>query len=79
MCYVLHGCHVFVVFFLDLGMMLISHKLIWLSDALRPEDVGLTPELPYFRAQEGNQTQAITYLHLFECEKFSVSESPFSS
>lgn len=40
---------------------------------MKPEDVGLTPELPYFRATMGNRTPAITYLHLYESDKFSVS------
>lgn len=41
-------------------------------DDMKPADVGLTPELPYFRATTGNTTPAITYLHLYECENFSM-------
>lgn len=41
-------------------------------DAMRPVDVGLTPELPYFRITTAKRTPAITYLHLFECDKFSM-------
>ncbi|XP_024031638.1 plant cysteine oxidase 2 [Morus notabilis] len=41
-------------------------------DVMKPEDVGLTPELPYFRANAGSRTPAITYLHLHECENFSM-------
>lgn len=44
----------------------------WDADAMRPVDVGLTPELPYFRITTARRTPAITYLHLFECDKFSV-------
>lgn len=39
---------------------------------MKPIDVGLTPELPYFRITTARRTPAITYLHLFECDKFSV-------
>lgn len=41
-------------------------------DVMTPEDVGLTPELPYFRPTVGNITPAITYLHLYESDKFSM-------
>lgn len=44
------------------------------ADAMRPVDVGLTPELPYFRLTTARRTPPITYLHLFECDKFSVSK-----
>lgn len=45
-----------------------------LADDLKPADVGLNPELPYFRTTPAHRTPAITYLHLYECEKFSVSK-----
>ncbi|GMN42358.1 hypothetical protein TIFTF001_011585 [Ficus carica] len=41
-------------------------------DVMKPEDVGLTLELPYFRATMGNITPTITYLHLYESDKFSM-------
>ncbi|KAJ7970958.1 plant cysteine oxidase 2-like [Quillaja saponaria] len=41
-------------------------------DAMKPEDVGLNPDMPYFRMTVGERTPAITYLHLYECEKFSM-------
>lgn len=44
------------------------------ADIMKPADVGLTPELPYFRMTVARRTPAITYLHLHECEKFSVSK-----
>ncbi|KAB2613908.1 2-aminoethanethiol dioxygenase-like [Pyrus ussuriensis x Pyrus communis] len=40
--------------------------------ALKPADVGLTPDLPYFKMTVARQTPAITYQHLFQCEKFSM-------
>ncbi|PQQ06760.1 plant cysteine oxidase 2 [Prunus yedoensis var. nudiflora] len=45
-------------------------------DTMKPADVGLTPELPYFRMTVARRTPAITYLHLHECEKFSVTTPP---
>ncbi|KAL6135670.1 hypothetical protein ACLB2K_067897 [Fragaria x ananassa] len=47
-------------------------KLCPVLDAMRPVDVGLTPELPYFRLTTARGTPPITYLHLFECDKFSM-------
>ncbi|KAF3444760.1 hypothetical protein FNV43_RR14453 [Rhamnella rubrinervis] len=41
-------------------------------DDMKPADVGLTPELPYFRTTPAHRTPAITYLHLYECERFSM-------
>ena len=41
-------------------------------DELKPEDVGLTPEMLYFRTQVALTTPKIRYLHLYESEKFSV-------
>lgn len=40
-------------------------------DILKAEDVGLSPSLPYFRIMRSGRP-VITYLHLYECEKFSV-------
>ncbi|XP_004302349.1 PREDICTED: 2-aminoethanethiol dioxygenase-like [Fragaria vesca subsp. vesca] len=47
-------------------------KLCSVVDAMRPVDVGLTPELPYFRLTTAWRTPLITYLHLFEGDKFSM-------
>ncbi|KAK9698368.1 hypothetical protein RND81_08G099400 [Saponaria officinalis] len=41
-------------------------------DSLKPEDVGLSPEMPYFRATKNGRAPAITYLHLYEGDKFSM-------
>lgn len=40
---------------------------------MKPADVGLSPELPYFRIVLGRRTPTITYLHLHECDNFSVN------
>ncbi|KAH7532614.1 hypothetical protein FEM48_Zijuj04G0040200 [Ziziphus jujuba var. spinosa] len=42
------------------------------ADDMKPVDVGLTPDMPYFRTTAARRTPAITYLHLYECEKFSM-------
>lgn len=42
---------------------------------MKPEDVGLTPTMPYFRPNTGPENLSpppITYLHLYQCEQFSV-------
>ena len=41
-------------------------------DEIRPADVGLTPKMPFFSPPVTRQTPKITYLHIHECEKFSV-------
>lgn len=43
-----------------------------LADEMKPEDVGLTPEMLYFGTQLARRTPKITYLHLYESDKFSV-------
>ncbi|KAL9684786.1 hypothetical protein QQ045_022227 [Rhodiola kirilowii] len=40
-------------------------------DSMKPEDVGLSPEMQYFKTGKG-QRPKITYLHLHECDKFSM-------
>ncbi|KAI4347619.1 hypothetical protein L6164_008417 [Bauhinia variegata] len=47
-------------------------KLKSVLDAMKPEDVGVNPEMPFFRSSQGRRLQRITYLHIFECEKFSM-------
>lgn len=41
-------------------------------DEMSPEDVGLTPEMLYFGTQLARRTPKITYLHLYESDKFSM-------
>ncbi|CAH8361133.1 unnamed protein product [Eruca vesicaria subsp. sativa] len=44
-------------------------------DNMKPEDVGLTQTMPYFRqisAPEHRSSPPITYLHLHQCEQFSI-------
>ncbi|VVB14548.1 unnamed protein product [Arabis nemorensis] len=44
-------------------------------DNMKPEDVGLTPTMPYFRQNTGPENLSpppITYLHLYQCEQFSI-------
>lgn len=47
-------------------------RLRLVLDNMKPEDVGLTPDMPYFRRMVAQGSPAITYLHIFECEKFSI-------
>ncbi|KAF5749014.1 2-aminoethanethiol dioxygenase-like [Tripterygium wilfordii] len=47
-------------------------KLQAVLDDFKPGDVGLAPNMPYFRSTVGRQTPAITYLHLYECDQFSI-------
>ena len=39
---------------------------------MKAVDVGLSPEMPYFRTTADEGTPPITYLHLYENNKFSV-------
>ncbi|KAL5582351.1 hypothetical protein UlMin_014793 [Ulmus minor] len=41
-------------------------------DDLKPEDVGLAPDMPYFRRMLPNGKPAIAYVHLYESDKFSM-------
>ncbi|KAL9323433.1 hypothetical protein ACSQ67_008290 [Phaseolus vulgaris] len=41
-------------------------------DGIRPEDVGLRPDMPYFRTSASQRVPKIQYLHIYECEKFSM-------
>lgn len=51
-----------------------SHHSGFLSaDSMKLEDVGLNPEMSCFRTEAPDEAPKITYLHLYECEKFSVS------
>ncbi|PAN32650.1 hypothetical protein PAHAL_5G502600 [Panicum hallii] len=41
-------------------------------DSITAEDVGLTPNMSYFRRVDPHGTPKITYLHLYKCEAFSI-------
>ncbi|XP_010242380.1 PREDICTED: plant cysteine oxidase 2 isoform X2 [Nelumbo nucifera] len=41
-------------------------------DGMQPADVGLSPAMPYFKTVETEGAPPITYLHLYECNKFSI-------
>ncbi|XWS44270.1 hypothetical protein CRYUN_Cryun15aG0030300 [Craigia yunnanensis] len=41
-------------------------------DEIRPADVGLTPQMPFFSPPVTRRAPPITYLHIHECEKFSM-------
>ncbi|XVF14227.1 hypothetical protein REPUB_Repub09cG0040100 [Reevesia pubescens] len=41
-------------------------------DEIQPADVGLAPQMPFFSPQVTRQAPTIQYLHIHECEKFSM-------
>ncbi|CAL4965731.1 unnamed protein product [Urochloa decumbens] len=41
-------------------------------DCITAADVGLTPNMSYFRRVDPRGTPKITYLHLYKCEAFSI-------
>ncbi|KAL5722643.1 cysteamine dioxygenase [Ranunculus cassubicifolius] len=47
-------------------------KLRLVLDGMKPEDVGLSRDMPYFRKTEKKGAPPITYLHVYECGKFSI-------
>ncbi|ESQ41482.1 hypothetical protein EUTSA_v10014207mg [Eutrema salsugineum] len=50
-------------------------QLRQILDNMKPEDVGLTPTMPYFRPNAGlgnGSSPPITYLHLHQCDQFSI-------
>ncbi|KAK4778402.1 hypothetical protein SAY87_018589 [Trapa incisa] len=46
-------------------------RLRTVLDGIRPEDLELNPDMPYFK-KKAERYPAITYLHLFESKKFSM-------
>lgn len=46
-------------------------------DNMKPADVGLNQEMTYFQRMESKGAPPITYLHLYECDKFSVCHIKF--
>ncbi|XP_008808325.1 plant cysteine oxidase 2-like [Phoenix dactylifera] len=47
-------------------------RLRAILDTMKPEDVGLTPNLQYFRNAVSEGPPLITYLRVHECPKFSI-------
>ncbi|KAJ4823357.1 hypothetical protein Tsubulata_047796, partial [Turnera subulata] len=47
-------------------------KLKAVLDDIKPADVGLNPQMPYFRTSVPGRKPSIRYLHIYECEKFSM-------
>lgn len=47
-------------------------RLRSILDNMKPANVGLSPRMPYFRSSEFRGPPPITYLHLYECPKFSI-------
>lgn len=47
-------------------------RLRSILDNMTPTDVGISPRMPYFRSTEFRGPPPITYLHLYECPKFSI-------
>ncbi|KAK9272203.1 hypothetical protein L1049_002574 [Liquidambar formosana] len=47
-------------------------RLRLVLDSMKPDDVGLSPEMPYFTMPVTQRGPAITYLHIHECDKFSI-------
>lgn len=45
------------------------------ADLMRPEDVGLTQKMQYFRNIGNPGRPPVTYLHIYESDRFSVNAS----
>ncbi|XAR51767.1 Cysteamine dioxygenase [Bertholletia excelsa] len=41
-------------------------------DGMTAMEVGVSPDMPYFRRTLTDEVQKITYLHIHECDKFSI-------
>ncbi|XP_076901689.1 plant cysteine oxidase 2-like [Bidens hawaiensis] len=47
-------------------------KLKTILNGITSSDVGVWPNMPYFKVKETSRFPRITYLHLTECDKFSI-------
>ncbi|KAJ8643953.1 hypothetical protein MRB53_005701 [Persea americana] len=47
-------------------------RLRLVLDDMKPADVGLNQEMTYFQRMKSKGAPPITYLHLYECDKFSI-------
>lgn len=52
-------------------------NLVSYSDNMTEADVGVKPNMPFFKTREAEGLPKITYLHLHECEKFSVLKKDY--
>ncbi|RZS08172.1 hypothetical protein BHM03_00039109, partial [Ensete ventricosum] len=48
------------------------NRLRSILDNVGASDVGLTRNMPYFRNSSSAGTPPVTYLHIYECDKFSI-------
>ncbi|XP_064966397.1 plant cysteine oxidase 2-like [Musa acuminata AAA Group] len=48
------------------------NRLRSVLDNVGPSDVGLTQNMPYFQNSSSAGTLSVTYLHIYECHKFSI-------
>ena len=54
---------------------MISIFILWLcAGEIKQEDVGLKPEMAFFSSNNPRRTPKITYLHIYECQQFSVTK-----
>jgi hypothetical protein len=42
------------------------------ADDLKPQDVGVDSSMPYFKHAESKGPPRVSYLHFYDCPKFSV-------
>ncbi|CAM8972722.1 unnamed protein product [Rhodiola kirilowii] len=47
-------------------------RLRLVLDNVKPTNVGLSPDMPYFKIFETEEVPAVTYLHIYESDKFSI-------
>ncbi|KAG7548584.1 RmlC-like cupin domain superfamily [Arabidopsis suecica] len=41
-------------------------------DEIKPEDVGVSPKMSFFRSKETGRSPLVTYLHIYACHRFSI-------
>uniref|UniRef100_A0ACD5TZH1 Uncharacterized protein n=1 Tax=Avena sativa TaxID=4498 RepID=A0ACD5TZH1_AVESA len=46
-------------------------RLAAILNDLKPRDVGIDPNMPFFRHAESKGPPPVTYLHFYDCDKFS--------